>query len=199
MSQLYTEEQWRQIDALGHIVEAQLQRSGMGLTMGGEPTFISIDDFESLQWQVEALGDEKRKIAPQLLKRLKNKFSRNGALLHYGLGKLYPGEDFPRWALGCYWLQNGVPIWRNPELCVEDGKDYGHTQKQAGIFIQALVKHLGVNPDCIIPVAEPETPELAGYTNPRSKEQLSDEESKSLNRAFLESPSIHAALGTRYQ
>lgn len=166
MSQLYTEEQWQKIAALGHKVEAQLQSSGVGLTMGGEPTFISIDDFESPQWQVEALGDEKRKIAAQLLKHLKNKFSRNGALLHYGLGKWYPGEDFPRWALGCYWRWDGVPIWRNPELCAEDGKDYGHTQKQARIFIQALVKHLGVNPDCIIPVAERETQELAGYTLP---------------------------------
>jgi len=85
----------------------------------------------------------------------------------------------PRWALGCYWRRDGVPIWRNPELCAADGKDYGHTQKQAGIFIQALVKHLGVNPDCIIPVDEPETQELAGYTLPpgmihsRSKNSLS--------------------------
>lgn len=166
MSHLYTEEQWQQIDALGHTVEAQLQRLGVGLTMGGEPTFISIDDFESVQWQVEALGDEKRKIAAQLLKHLKNKFSRDGALLHYGLGKWYSGEDLPRWALGCYWRRDGVPIWRKPELCAEDGKDYGHTQKQAEIFIQALAKHLDVNPDCIIPVDEPETQELAGYTLP---------------------------------
>lgn len=127
---------------------------------------MSIDDFESLQWQVSALGDEKRKIAGQLLKCLENKFSRGGALLHYGVGKWYPGEDFPRWALGCYWRRDGVPIWRNPELYAEDGKDYGHTQKEAGIFIQALVKHLSVNPDCIMPAYEPETDEVAGYTLP---------------------------------
>ena len=165
VSKPYTDEEWQKIDTLAKVVEEDLEKSGVGLTMGGEPTFISIDDFESGQWQIQALGEEKRQLAGQLLKRLEKKFSQGGGLLHYGLGKWYPGEILPRWALGCYWRQDGIPIWRNHELMAEDGQDYGHTQKEAEIFIGALVKRLGVKADCIIPAYEQDG-EIGGYTLP---------------------------------
>ncbi|MEQ8958712.1 MAG: transglutaminase family protein, partial [Coleofasciculus sp. C2-GNP5-27] len=164
-SQPYTETQWQQIDSLGKAVDERLHRAGVGLTMGGEPTFVSIDDFESPQWQIAALGEEKRKIAGQLLKRLEARFSKGGGLLHYGLGKWYPGEILPRWALGCYWRSDGTPIWQNREWYAEEGKDYGHTAKQGEIFIQALATHLGVNPTCIIPAYEDEG-NIGGYVLP---------------------------------
>ncbi|MEQ9622949.1 transglutaminase family protein [Coleofasciculus chthonoplastes] len=164
-SKPYTEDQWQQIDSLGKAVDETLHRAGVGLTMGGEPTYVSIDDFESPQWQIAALGDEKRKIAGQLLKRLEARFSEGGGLLHYGLGKWYPGEILPRWALGCYWRSDGTPIWQNREWYAAEGKDYGHTAKQGEIFIQALAKHLGVNPDCIIPAYEHEG-DIGGYVLP---------------------------------
>jgi len=40
----YTEEQWQAIDQLGHVVDAELTSNDVRLTMGGEPTFVSIDD-----------------------------------------------------------------------------------------------------------------------------------------------------------
>jgi uncharacterized protein (DUF2126 family) len=78
--------------------------------------FVSRDDFESSQWRTAALGDEKRQMAEQLLQQLDKRFSQPGALIHHGVGKLYPGEDFPRWALGCYWRNDGLPIWHDPAL-----------------------------------------------------------------------------------
>jgi uncharacterized protein (DUF2126 family) len=165
-SKPYTESQWQQIDALGQVVETQLQSLGVGLTMGGEPTFVSIDDFESLQWQVEALGTEKRALAGQLLQRLAQRFARGGGLLHYGLGKSYATEAIPRWALGCYWRKDGVPLWRNPQLRAADDQDYGHTLDTAQGFMQTLVNALGVDSGCIIPTDEPETQKRAGYLLP---------------------------------
>jgi uncharacterized protein (DUF2126 family) len=182
----YTEEQWQQIDALGDRVETQLQRLGVGLTMGGEPTFVSIDDFESMQWRFNALGEEKRKIAGELLRRLESKFCRcfsphgaspragasekhqetTGGMLHYGLGKWYPGEILPRWALGCYWREDGVAIWGDRSLIAEDGRDYGYTQNDAKVFMETLVKNLGVNSQCIITAYEWETEEIGAYTLP---------------------------------
>ncbi|MBS0017528.1 MAG: transglutaminase family protein [Arthrospira sp. SH-MAG29] len=165
-SQPYTASQWETIDRLGEAVEDKLQSLGVGLTMGGEPTFVSIDDFESPQWQVQALGEEKRRLAGQLLHRLESKFSKGGGLLHYGMGKWYPGEILPRWALGCYWREDGQPIWHNRAFMAVDGDDYGHEIKQAEVVIQELVKQLGIESDRIIPTYELETEELAGYALP---------------------------------
>ncbi|MGD1807226.1 DUF2126 domain-containing protein [Dapis sp. BLCC M126] len=162
----YSEEEWQKIDSLGQEVEVKLRRLGLGLTMGGEPTFISIDDFESPQWRVEALGDEKRRLAGELLNRLETRFAKNGGLLHYGLGKWYPGEALPRWALGCYWRKDGVPIWGDRSLMAEDNQDYGHTRKEAEIFIETIAQQLGVNSNCIIPTYEQETETPAGYVLP---------------------------------
>ncbi|MFM6192473.1 DUF2126 domain-containing protein [Planktothrix sp.] len=162
----YTEEQWQIIQDLGEQVEVDLQRLNVGLTMGGEPTFVSIDDFESPQWRIAALGEEKRQLAGQLLTRLQDKFTQKGGLLHYGLGKWYPGEILPRWALGCYWRKDQVPLWQNPELYAQEDQDYGYIQQDALIFIEALVKNLGVKSDCIIQAYEPNSNIIAGYTLP---------------------------------
>src|SRR5262249_20992796 len=46
----FSEEAWQALDALGHQVDASLAAGDVRLTMGGEPTFVSIDDFESAEW-----------------------------------------------------------------------------------------------------------------------------------------------------
>ncbi len=153
MTKPYTEEQWSAIANLGEAVDRQLTEANVGLTMGGEPTFISIDDYQSIEWQVGALGEEKRRLAGILLRRLRQRFS-TGGLLYYGMGKWYPGEALPRWALGCYWRCDRVPIWRNFELCAEDNQDYGYGIPEANKFVNELVKHLGVSPENITPAYE---------------------------------------------
>ncbi|HEY9848668.1 MAG TPA: transglutaminase family protein [Leptolyngbyaceae cyanobacterium] len=166
MNHPYTEKQWQKIDAIGHTVEQTLQKLGIGLTMGGEPTFVSLHDFESPQWQVEALGEEKRQIAGKLLRSLDKRFTHPGTLLHYGLGKCYARESYPRWAFGCYWRRDGIPIWRDRDLLAVDRKDYNYTQTDGEIFIQKLVKYLAVNADRIIPAYEEKTEEVVGYILP---------------------------------
>ena len=86
----------------------------------------------------------KRKLAVELLYKMRNRFSR-GALLHFGQGKWYPGEELPRWALGCYWRKDGVPIWENQSLFGEDGKDYGYGAPDARKFLEALARRLQVS------------------------------------------------------
>ncbi len=149
----YTDEQWKTIEALGHKIDADLTAGDVRLSMGGEPTFVSIDDMEGPEWNTEALGKVKRERSGHLIQRLQKKFA-PGALFHHGLGKWYPGESLPRWALGCYWRKDGIPVWANHKLLAEDTRNYGHTHEHAARFIQAVAQRLGVDPRLAQPAYE---------------------------------------------
>ena len=147
----YTDDQWLRIDRLGHEVDAALDAQDVRLTMGGEPTFVSIDDMDGAEWNTAALGQNKRRLACDLFRRLANRFA-SGPLLHYGQGKWYPGEQLPRWALGCYWRADGEPIWSDPDLYAPDNDTLnltgqGHAEIEARRFMHALVARLDVDAD----------------------------------------------------
>ncbi len=145
----YTEDTWARIERLGDEVDAALRRGDVRLTMGGEPTFVSIDDPDGDEWNTAAMGPRKRLLAGELLRRLKARFA-PGGLLHYGQGKWYPGEPLPRWALGCWWRDDGQPIWHDETLIADESKDLGHQAGTARRFVDALAARLGVEPDCAI-------------------------------------------------
>ena len=149
----YTEAQWQEIVVLGQRIDAELTAGDVRLTMGGEPTFVSIDDMQGDEWNTAALGPTKRRLAAELLKRLKNRFA-PGGLLHYEQGKWYPGESLPRWALACYWRKDGVPIWNNEALLADETVDYGHTAIAAERFIKTLADRLEVEASFVRPAYE---------------------------------------------
>ena len=146
----YTEEQWQQIEALGQAVDADLVKHDVRLTMGGEPTFVSTDDPDGAEWNTAALGPRKRILADELLKRLKKIYA-PGGLLHYGQGKWYPGEPLPRWAFGCYWRKDGLPIWERDDLIADEKENYGHTADLSDKFMATLAARLGASPKWIMP------------------------------------------------
>lgn len=149
----YSEDQWLAIDALGQRVDAQLQANDVRLTMGGEPTFVSIDDMDGAEWNTDALGPTKRKLAGTLLKRLREQFS-PGGLLHYQQGKWYPGESLPRWALACYWRKDGQPVWTDDQLLADDRNNPEFGAADAQRFAQALTTRLGVPGQNLVPSYE---------------------------------------------
>ncbi len=146
----YSDQQWAEIEALGHRVDADLKSNDVRLTMGGEPTFVSIDDYDAPEWNSVALGPMKRRLADHLLRRLKDRFA-PGAFLHHGQGKWYPGEQLPRWAFGCFWRKDGVPVWEDDSLIADDQRDYGFTDKDSAQFIRALSVALDVDPKWVVP------------------------------------------------
>eukprot|EP00163_Fabomonas_tropica_P012186 TRINITY_DN23453_c0_g1_i1.p1 TRINITY_DN23453_c0_g1~~TRINITY_DN23453_c0_g1_i1.p1 ORF type:complete len:976 (+),score=106.52 TRINITY_DN23453_c0_g1_i1:31-2928(+) len=137
----YSDEQWACIDALGKLIDSELDAGDVRLTMGGEPTFVSIDDMDSAQWNIEALGEDKLRLAKDLLLRLRDRFAPEG-LLHHGQGKWYPGEEVPRWALGCFWRTDGAPLWHDTSLLARVDQDYGHGVEEARSFMEALCRNL---------------------------------------------------------
>jgi len=146
----YTDEQWAEIDALGLKVDALLEKGDVRLTMGGEPTFVSIDNMDAPEWNTEADGVEKRKLAGELVRRLRDSFA-PGGLLYYGQGKWYPGEPLPRWQLACFWRKDGKPLWKDAALLADENEDYGYTRDHAEKFIRELAGRLGLQGNYILP------------------------------------------------
>jgi uncharacterized protein (DUF2126 family)/transglutaminase-like putative cysteine protease len=146
----YTEEQWRAIDALGARVDADLAAGDVRLTMGGEPTFVALDDPQSDEWNTAALGPSKRAVAGALLRALWQRCAPSG-VRHYGQGKWYPGEALPRWALSCFWRQDGEALWRDPALLADESHHAGCALADAERFIDRLAVSLGLAPDLVVP------------------------------------------------
>jgi uncharacterized protein (DUF2126 family)/transglutaminase-like putative cysteine protease len=140
----YSDEQWDAVNALGRRIDEELETLDVRLTMGGEPTFVSIDERDAPEWNTTALGPNKRRQADELLRRLQKIFA-PGALLFHGQGKWYPGEQLPRWAFGCYWRRDGEPIWEDQSLFADLSRDGNSTSDDARAFISRLAERLGVD------------------------------------------------------
>ncbi len=150
----FSEDSWAALDAMGRQVDAALAAGDVRLTMGGEPTFVSIDDFESAEWTTAAVGPAKRALADRLIRRLRRRFA-PGGVLHYGQGKWYPGESLPRWTFSLYWRTDGQPLWGNPDLIAgetEDGGGAGPLQAQE--LLREIAAELDLPEDHILPAYE---------------------------------------------
>jgi len=149
----FSEGAWEALDDLGRKVDAELQAEDVRLTMGGEPTFISIDDYEAAEWNTEAVGPTKRALADRLVRKLRERFA-PGALLHHGQGKWYPGETLPRWTFSLYWRRDGKPIWRNPGLIAEESVDTGAGPDDAETLLRTMAEALEVGAEMVVPAFE---------------------------------------------
>jgi len=142
----YSPEQWSDIDKLGDAIDAELEKGDVRLTLGGEPTFVSIDHVDAEEWNTAAVGKTKRGLADELIHRLMEKYAPNG-LLHYGQGKWYPGEQLPRWAFALYWRTDGVPVWRNEATFAREKETYKIDIAVAETFTRAVAERLEVSAD----------------------------------------------------
>ncbi|TPL92475.1 transglutaminase family protein [Mesorhizobium sp. B2-3-12] len=140
----FSDESWQALDALGNKVDAALEAGDVRLTMGGEPTFVSIDDFESAEWNTAAVGPTKREKADALIRKLRERFA-PGGFLHYGQGKWYPGESLPRWTFSLYWRADGQPVWSDPSLIAREKSAADIGPKQAESLLTAIAGELGID------------------------------------------------------
>jgi len=148
----FSDEDWTRIDALGREVDRRLEAGDVRLTMGGEPTFVSIDDIESPEWNTEAVGPTKYALALDLALRLRDRFA-PGAMLHFGQGKWYPGEPLPRWAIGIHWRTDEQPLWRDPSrIAIETTTPASIENAQR--FLQRLATGLDLPSEAVVAAYE---------------------------------------------
>ena len=149
----YSEEEWGQIEQLGDRVDQILKTHDVRLTMGGEPTFVSIDDRSGAEWHTAAVGPTKRGLADILIRRLRDRFA-PGGMLHYGQGKWYPGEPLPRWAFALYWRADGVPLWKNADRIAPEKTNTRTTAEDARQLTGAVARRLGLDASYVMPAYE---------------------------------------------
>ncbi|MBF0272434.1 MAG: transglutaminase family protein [Magnetococcales bacterium] len=149
----YSDASWNAIQELGQKVDQRLLEDDVRLTMGGEPTFIAMEQTEEPEWNFAADGPHKQRLATELTQRLFERFAPGGVLQH-GQGKWYPGEPLPRWRFSCFWRTDGHPVWRDPSLIAWGKGDLGHGIIQGEIFLKELARELGLAPEAVIPALE---------------------------------------------
>lgn len=118
----YTDKAWEAICAVGRGVDERLAAGDVGLTVGGEPTFVSVDNHVSAEWKTAADGPHKRQRASDLAARLKSRWAPQG-LIQRSQGRWYPGEPLPRWQIALYWRTDGRPLWTDDALLADPWLD----------------------------------------------------------------------------
>ncbi len=151
----YTDDQVARIRNLGQCVDKILAQGDVRLTMGGEPTFVSTTDMESDQWNTDADGEDKRKLALTLASKLKEAFGANG-FIHFGQGKWYPGEPIPRWQYAIYWRKDGEAMWTDKELIGDPTSEGKLEAADALSFMNEVTLNLGLSSEDILPAFEDE-------------------------------------------
>jgi len=149
----FSDDAWDKLNRVGKQVDRVLEDGDVRLTMGGEPTFVSIDDFESPEWNTDAVGPAKRALADQLIKRLRDKFA-PGGILHYGQGKWYPGESLPRWTFSLYWRRDEKPVWKDAALIAPEQAETNYTVDDAETLLKEVASSLNIATDHVIPAFE---------------------------------------------
>lgn len=91
--------------------DARLAAAGLAVWVGSEPTFTD-RAAQTPQWLHQALGGDKAQRAQALLLGLHRRLP--GSLVLRSAGRLYPGEDSPRWSLGLYRRRDGLAVWQGP-------------------------------------------------------------------------------------
>jgi uncharacterized protein (DUF2126 family) len=193
----FSGEAWAALDQLGQTVDADLAAQDVRLTMGGEPTFVSIDDYQAAEWNTAAVGPTKRILADTLVRRLRDRFA-PGGLIHHGQGKWYPGEELPRWAFSLFWRRDGNPIWKNTTLIALETNKRNILADEAQRFTERVAARLGITADHVMPafedpaermLKEGELPENVDPENPKIEDPV---ERARIMRAFERHLSVPA-------
>lgn len=155
---------WERVDALGLEVDRRLAAGKVGLTTGGEPTFVA-EDENGPEWRTAALGVDKEEHAHRLLLALRERLQPR-SLVHFGVGKRYPGESLPRWVYGCYWRRDGKSVWEDQGLLALDDAGRKETSADARRLLVDLVGRIGLDETYIVPVIDEDVPAESGYALP---------------------------------
>jgi uncharacterized protein (DUF2126 family) len=178
----YEDEVWLAMLDAGDCADAALRDAGLMMTMGGEPTFNGRDYPEAPEWNGDALGPHKTRTGRRFAAGLAQRLAPGGIVMER-VGKHYPGESLPRWALDIIGRTDGAPIWHGKTLA----ETKGATPHHAARFATALATRLDLQ-DYVIPAFEDpwralqDEANLPAHLDPRTAKLDDPEERRRLAR-----------------
>ena len=150
----YSERQWQEIAALGHSVDQKLCAGDVRLTMGGEPTFVSIDDADGAEWTTSAFGPNKRKLSVDLFLKLTNRFA-SGAPAPFRARQMVSRRTAAplgaRLLLAQGWRSD---LGRSSRCSPRTARITSTTPRPRRKFLEALTRRLQVDPSFIMTAYE---------------------------------------------
>jgi len=150
----YTDAAWQAICEVGRRVDERLAAGDVRLTVGGEPTFVSVDNQVDEEWTTAADGPHKRRRASDLAARLKAAWAPQG-LVQREQGKWYPGEPLPRWQIALYWRTDGQPLWTSNALLADPWSSETTGPAPKRVDFEAAYKVLaGIADDLGLPLSQ---------------------------------------------
>ena len=136
----YEEPVWEALLAAGERTDARLEASKLTLTVGGEPTFNAREGADLPEWNGAALGPSKWKAGVTLAGELRRRLAPGAATL-VRMGKHYPGEELPRWALEIVGRADGRAVW--PDFAGKGEVSAG--ADDAKCFAEDVARRLGLS------------------------------------------------------
>ena len=85
----------------GRAVDAGCRPPGMRLTMGGEPTFVAATDRDAAGMEHRRARPDQARLCRAAAAPAGRRCGRRAPRCSTRMGKQYPGEQLPRWALYC--------------------------------------------------------------------------------------------------
>ena len=148
----YTTKQWKEIDALGKLIDKSLKEQDVRLTIGGEPTFVYEKDRDAPEWNFETNSVKKEELAETFLHRVGEKMGVGGVFISEQ-GKWCPGELLPRWSKNYYWRADGEKILEQPESLFNTSEQELKYNEML-TFAKSLTECLGIDAKYLIEAYE---------------------------------------------
>ncbi len=139
---------------MGAAVDRALAAGNVRLTMGGEPTFVSATDFDAPEWNTDALGPTKQRLADRLMRRLRRALGA-GVGAADGVGQALSGRAAAALGAVCALARGRRAGLARSRAAGRRRRRYRHRHaSDAARFCAALAERLQVDPSLIQPAYE---------------------------------------------
>ena len=108
-------------------IDAELVADDVRLTMGGEPTFVAVDDPTAPEWNTAAARPDQARARGRAHRAAARTLRAAGGCCTSARASGIRASSCRAGRSRCFWRRDGEPIWADAALIADEHKDYGVT------------------------------------------------------------------------